>query len=181
MAGGVVDAARDLRVDAPGVVALPLVRAAAPAAFEEVYRAHFRDLSGYCAALLGDDQLGSDCAQEAFTRLFSRFRSVREPRSWLFLVATNVVRDEWRKRSRLRAAAQSLAICGATTVEPVDPGLRDAIARLPRAHAEVVLLHYFADLSLEDVARQIRRPLGTVKRRLHEARARLQDAIGEAR
>jgi RNA polymerase sigma-70 factor (ECF subfamily) len=162
-------------------VALPLAGAAALLAFEEVYRLHFRDLSGYCAALLGDDQLGVDCAQEAFTRLFGRFRSVREPRPWLFLVATNCVRDEWRKRARQRDTARSLAVCGVTSVDPVDPGLRDAIARLPRPHAEVVLLHYFADLPLEDVARQIRRPLGTVKRRLHEARARLQDAIGDAR
>ena len=167
----------DVLVDG-GALALPV--AVAPPAFEEIYLAHFRDVSGYCAALLGDDQLGTDCAQEAFTRLFTRFRTVREPRPWLFRVAAKLVRDEWRTRARQRDAAHTIAMC-TTTVEPVDPELRDAIDRLPRAYAEVVLLHYFADLPLDEVARLVSRPLGTVKRRLHEARARLQATIGEPR
>lgn len=156
---------------------LPFAGPAAVATFEEVYRAHFRDLSGYCAALLSDDQAGVDCAQEAFTRLFGRFRAVHAPRAWLFLVATNLVRDEWSRRARQRDAVAALATNAAMTVEPVDGALLDAVRRLPSAHAEVVLLHYFADLPIEEVARQIRRPLGTVKRWLHEARARLHDAI----
>jgi RNA polymerase sigma-70 factor (ECF subfamily) len=158
-------------------VSLPFAGPVAIATFEEVYRAHFRDLSGYCAALLNDDQLGVDCAQEAFTRLFGRFRSVNSPRAWLFLVATNIVRDEWRNRARHRDTVVALATSSRHSVDAVDGALLDAVRRLPAAHAEVVLLHYFADLPLEEVARQIRRPLGTVKRRLHEARARLQRAI----
>ena len=158
-------------------VTVPLVGAGTVAAFEEVYRTHFRDLSGYCAALLNDDQLGIDCAQEAFTRLFGRFRSVHSPRAWLFLVATNIVRDEWRNRARHRDTVAALATNTSLTVDAVDGALLDAVRRLPSALAEVVLLHYFADLPLDEVARQIRRPLGTVKRRLHEARARLHQAI----
>ena len=158
-------------------VTVPLVGAATVATFEEVYRAHFRDLSGYCAALLNDDQLGIDCAQEAFTRLFGRFRAVHSPRAWLFLVATNIVRDEWRNRARHRDTVVALASHTSLTVDAVDGALLDAVRRLPSALAEVVLLHYFADLPLDEVARQVRRPLGTVKRRLHEARARLHEAI----
>ena len=158
-------------------VSLPLAGTAAVASFEEVYRAHFRDLSGYCAALLNDDQLGIDCAQEAFTRLFGRFRAVHSPRAWLFLVATNIVRDEWRNRARHRDTVAALATHATLTVDAVDGALLDAVRRLPSALAEVVLLHYFADLPLDEVARQVRRPLGTVKRRLHEARARLHQAI----
>ncbi len=167
--------------DARALPALPLAGAAAVATFEEVYRAHFRDLSGYCAALLNDDQAGVDCAQEAFVRLFGRFRAVRTPRAWLFLVATNLVRDEWRQRARQRDALAALATHTATSVEAVDGALLDAVRRLPEALAEVVLLHYFADLPLDEVARLTRRPLGTVKRRLHEARNRLYEAIGAPR
>ena len=163
--------------DASDGLSLPLANAAAVATFEEVYRAHFRDLSGYCAALLSDDQLGVDCAQEAFTRLFGRFRAVRTPRAWLFLVATNLVRDEWRNRARQRDTVQALASRSVTTVDAVDGGLLDAVRRLPPALAEAVLLHYFADLPIEEVARLTRRPLGTVKRRLHEARNLLHSAI----
>lgn len=162
----------------PALPVLPLTGAAVVAAFEEVYRAHFRDLAGYCAALLNDDQAGVDCAQEAFTRLFGRFRAVRTPRAWLFLVATNLVRDEWRRRARQRDTMVALASATTTSVEAVDGALLDAVRRLPAALAEVVLLHYFADLPLHEVARLTRRPLGTVKRRLHDARHRLHEAIG---
>ena len=159
--------------------ALPFAGPATVATFEEVYRAHFRSLSGYCAALLGDDQLGVDCAQEAFTRLFGRFRTVREPRAWLFLVATNLVRDEWKARARQRDAVEALRtdVSRARQVEG-DGALLDAVRRLPAALCEVVVLHYFADLPLDEVARLTRRPLGTVKRRLHDARNRLHTAMG---
>lgn len=172
-----VDAVPDLVDAADAAPGLPFAGAATLATFEDVYRSHFRDLSGYCAALLNDDQLGIDCAQEAFTRLFGRFRAVSSPRAWLFLVATNIVRDEWRNRARHRDTVQALARSTSEAVPAVDPGLLDAVRRLPAVHAEVVLLHYFADLPIDEVARQIRRPLGTVKRRLHEARSRLLTAI----
>lgn len=171
-----VDVATELPDRAP-TVSLPLAGSAALASFEEVYRAHFRDLAGYCAALLSDEQLGVDCAQEAFTRLFGRFRSVRTPRAWLFLVATNLVRDEWRNRARQRTAVEALVLSSRSSVDAVDGGLLDAVRRLPKAQSEVVLLHYFADLPIDEVARLTRRPLGTVKRRLHEARALLHAAI----
>jgi len=158
-------------------VALPFAGPSAVASFEEVYRAHFRDLSGYCAALLNDDQLGVDCAQEAFTRLFGRFRTVHSPRAWLFLVATNLVRDEWKSRSRHRDTVKALSARPVTSVDAVDSSLLDAVRRLPPALSETVLLHYFADLPIDEVARLTRRPLGTVKRRLHEARALLHIAI----
>src|SRR5258708_286577 len=86
------------------------------ATFEDLYRTHFRDLSGYCAGLLDDDALGVDFAQEAFTRLFGRLRAVREPRAWLFLVATNLVRDEWRRRARQRDAVEALRLWTARAV-----------------------------------------------------------------
>lgn len=149
--------------------------------FEDLYRMHFRDLSGYCAGLLDDDALGVDVAQEAFVRLFGRLRAVRDPRAWLFLVATNLVRDEWRRRARHRDAVEALRIRSARTVAADDGAVLDAVRRLPGPLAEVVLLHYFADLRLEDVAVLIRRPLGTVKRRLHDARGALHDAIGGTR
>lgn len=176
-----VDTVSELLDARPEPAALPFAGPAAVATFEEVYRKHFRDLSGYCAALLNDDQLGIDCAQEAFTRLFGRFRAVHSPRAWLFLVATNIVRDEWRNRARQRDTVEALAARSTLSVQPVDGGLLDAVRRLPAAHAEVVLLHYFADLPIDEVARQIRRPLGTVKRRLHEARGRLHAMIGADR
>ena len=58
-----------------------------------------------------------------------------------------------------------------------DPWLQDLVQRLPVRLREVVLLHYYADLPIEQVAAAVHRPVGTVKRRLHEARAALATAV----
>jgi RNA polymerase sigma-70 factor (ECF subfamily) len=58
-----------------------------------------------------------------------------------------------------------------------DTSLRDLVERLPGHLREAVLLHYYADLPVAEVAAALRRPVGTVKRRLHEARALLSDAV----
>jgi RNA polymerase sigma-70 factor (ECF subfamily) len=57
----------------------------------------------------------------------------------------------------------------------------DAVERLPAHLRSVVLLHYYADLPVEDVARALRRPLGTVKRRLLDARKVLSATLRDER
>ena len=56
--------------------------------------------------------------------------------------------------------------------------LRDAMSRIPRRHRDVVLLHYYAGLSVPEVALAVGRPAGTVKRQLSEARERLSAQLG---
>jgi RNA polymerase sigma-70 factor (ECF subfamily) len=146
-------------------------------AFEAVYEAHFGPLSGYLLSLVGDPGVAVDLAQEAFTRLLSRWRGVRDPRAWVFFVGTNLARDHWRSAARDRALVAESARAAVLAAGPHDPWLADLVQRLPVRLREAVLLHYYADLPLEEVARLTRRPLGTVKRRLHEARRALADAL----
>jgi RNA polymerase sigma-70 factor (ECF subfamily) len=55
----------------------------------------------------------------------------------------------------------------------VDHGLRALVDSLPERLRIPVLLHYYADLPIKEVARVMHRPLGSVKSRLNEARCRL--------
>lgn len=147
------------------------------ATFQDLYLAEFKHLSGYCSMLVGDDQLGWEMAQESFTRLFARWFGVRDPQAYVFLIATNLVRDHWRKRARERVAMTSMRVLTASSTAPVEGWLRDVVERLPAALRDVVLLHYYADLPIDQVARAVRRPEGTVKRQLHDARRLLQAAL----
>lgn len=160
---------------APEAPAMRLTTAERNAGFAALYTAAFRDLSGYCAALLKDEHLGGDVAQEAFVRLFSRWRSVANPRGFVFLVATNLVRDEWRRQGRQRTllSAMEPLVDEAAPVSD-ETALRDVVLRLPRKQRDVVVLHLFADLPVAEVARVAGVPVGTVKRRLHDARSRLR-------
>ena len=150
--------------------------------FRELYEREYPKIAGYCFVMVRDRDLAHDLAQEAFVRLFARWRSVREPRPFLFRVATNLAHDWWRARQREVGLVDAL-----TRVQqplPVDPGrevdLRDAVTALRAAHRDVVLLHYYADLPVADVAVAMRRPVGTVKRLLSEARAQLAISLEES-
>jgi RNA polymerase sigma-70 factor, ECF subfamily len=137
-------------------------------AFLDLYGAEYAPLASYCWRLTRNSEVAADLAQEAFTRLFARWISVREPRAYLYHVATNLVRRQWRQQ------AQSATTRPADVASPghADDGLevRLAVERLPRRLRDVVLLHYYGDLSVADVAQAMQRPAGTIKRQLSEAR-----------
>ena len=147
--------------------------------FADFYAATFGDLAGYGWHLTGDPHLGDELAQEALTRVCARWGLLREPRPYAYRVVTNLARDGWRRQTRERVALAALP--APDDVPGPDAGLKDAVRRLPEHLRDVVLLHYFADLPVEDVARALRRPTGTVKRRLSDARALLATALEDAR
>src|SRR4051812_38142127 len=142
---------------------LPGVGATAATDFAALYIAEFGRLAGYLTALTGDPDAGREAAQEAFTRLFARWRTVREPRAFVYVVATNLCKHAWRQSGRERAAVARLGQSLTEGGPAHDPWLRDLVERLPVRQREVVLLHYYADLSVADIATALRRPVGTVK------------------
>jgi len=89
------------------------------------------------------------------------------------------------------AAATSAAMAAASRTDPSllavraerAADIRLAVAALPEPYREVVVLRFFSELSLEEIARQTERPLGTVKTHLHRGLIRLRatvDQRGEA-
>lgn len=157
-------------------------------AVHEVFVAHYGRLAGWSAHLLGDRELGHDVATEAFTRLLSHWPRVDDPRPWLYATAGNLVRDHWRKRGR-EGKAYELYQGGRPDPDQAEPApdqaqllsVREAVEVLPDRMRLPVLLFYFADLSVAEVARQLGRSEGAVKRDLYDARARLATTLEEAR
>ncbi len=150
--------------------------------FPALYAREFPKIAGYCYLLVHDEEVARDLTQEAFTRLLARWVHVREPRPFLFRVATNLARDLWRTQIRDAQTVRALAGLPATDLRAPDRdrATRDAVDRLPRRHREVVLLHYYGDLPLIEIAAALHRPEGTVKRWLAEARALLAAALEDS-
>ena len=146
--------------------------------FRAFYVEQFPHVAGYCLALTSSPALADELAQEALTEVYVKWSRLREPRAYAFRVAHNIARDSWRRRDRELAVWSEIADAAVPGTAP-DHGLWDAVRRLPAPLSEVVLLHYLCDLPLTDVARAIRRPAGTVKRRLHEARQLLAQSLGD--
>ena len=149
--------------------------------FEVLFAALYPRLARYAYRLVRSEEAARDIAQEALARTWTRWIAVKDPEPYAFLVATNLIRQRWRREPTEARALQVLANSGPRFVEAPDLDTRDAVNRLPAALRETVLLHYFADLPIEQVAQVVGRPVGTVKQRLHTARGLLATMIEEGR
>lgn len=147
--------------------------------FASFYTSTFGDLAGYGWSLTGDPHTGDELAQEALTRVYARWGLLREPRPYAYRTVTNLARNRWAAAAREARSLSQLV----DTPPPASPDIStlDAVRRLSPPLRDAVLLHYYADLSVQDVAKVLRRPVGTIKRRLHDARTALAVALEESR
>jgi RNA polymerase sigma-70 factor, ECF subfamily len=136
-------------------------------------------LAGWAAAVTGRQAAGHDVASEAFTRLLRRWTSVSNPEAYLWMTATNLVRDHWRDEKRDRALQTRLELVEPSSTPGPDASLTDLVARLPARLRLTVTLFYFADLPVRDIAAVMQRPEGSVKRWLSEARVLLAAQLEE--
>jgi len=148
-----------------------------PAELVDCYCTHAEPLTGYLVSLVGDVGLAQDIAQESFVRLFARWRHVEHPRAYVYLTAVNLARHHWRRKGYEAAALQSAHRLTDDRTALSDPWLRDLVERLPARLRVPVLLHYYADLPIDEVCAVMSTPAGTVKRRLHEARQLLREIL----
>lgn len=140
------------------------------------------DILRLCALHLGDPALAEDAAQETMLRAwrnYSSFRGEASERTWLIAIALNVCRDllrsPWHTR---RADPEALLKLASAEPEYDDTPLR-AVYALPRKYREVILLRYYEELSLEEMARILGVPPGTVSARLTRAKQKLRPMLEE--
>lgn len=151
-------------------------------AAEELFRGVYPKLAGWVRRLVDDDDTAHEIASEAFVRLLARWTKVESPQSYLYMIATNLIRDHWRKTERERRAIRS--ITAGSALDPVayptqDVDVRDLIASLPPRLRDPFLLHYYGGFGVREVATLLHRPEGTIKADLFAARAKLKTALGE--
>jgi RNA polymerase sigma-70 factor (ECF subfamily) len=157
-------------------------RNARPADADELFRTAYPKLAGWIRRLVDDDDTAHEIASEAFVRLLSRWTKVDSPQSYLYMIATNLVRDHWRKTERERRAMRSVgavAEADIVTHPGQDVDVRNLIETLPGKLREPFLLHYYAGFAIREVATLLHRPEGTIKADLYAARAKLKTALGE--
>lgn len=131
---------------------------------------------------LGDVQLAAEAVDEAMARAYprwSRVGSLRDPSGWVFRVGLNWARSSLRKR-RLRPTMSVDAfdrLAGDDGEFPVaDAQLWAAVSRLPVSQRAVIVLRFYLDWSLDQIAEALDVPPGTVKSRLHRALKALESS-----
>lgn len=146
--------------------------------FDEFYTASFARVTGQLHALIGNRDEAQECVQEAFVRAWQHRRSLEKaehPEAWVRTTAYRLAVSRWR-RVKLSRRPVDRAVGPAAWSDAADESrvaLVAALRKLPEAQRQALVLHHLCDMPVQDVAREVGAPEGTVKARLSRGRAAL--------
>lgn len=135
-----------------------------------------RKLYRTCAALLGSDADCADAVQEALIKAWRALPTLKQEQyfeTWLTRIAINECRSMLRRKRSVQPLDPRMS------APPPDMELRRAISELDEKLKLPVVMHYVNGFDVEETARILRLPQGTVKSRLHRARAQLRKLLEE--
>jgi len=159
--------------------------------FDQLFRRHGRELYSYCLRRTRNAAMAQDVHAAIFLEAWRRRGEVDlvslPALPWLYGVAANLLRNEWRSTRRRREALGRLASSEREHMDGLAEQLERiellaavvcAMRRLPVHHRDVLVLCVLEDRSYEAAARALGVPVGTVRSRLARARRHLASEIG---
>jgi RNA polymerase sigma-70 factor (ECF subfamily) len=154
-------------------------------AFERIVQRWQGPIVNLAYRFCGDRSRAEDIAQEAFLRAFRGLKGWRRDAAfstWLFAIATNVYRSEFRRIPELPLdSMETLAALNAKFIESTDEdrdrAVRRSVSALPGKYKEVLVLFYFHEMDISATSRSLGLPEGTVKARLSRGRKLLRSKL----
>ncbi len=160
-------------------------------AFEELYRAHLRDVYSYSYYRVGDHHDAEDLTEQAFLQAYRHFdRARRESngrplRPWLIRIAHNLAANHHRDRARkptanLEAVEPPSHPHGTERVVEGRERLREVIEHLddlPEDRREALIMRFALDMSNREIARALGRSDGATKVLIHRAIKQLEESM----
>jgi RNA polymerase sigma-70 factor (sigma-E family) len=154
-----------------------------------LFREHHLELVRLAVLMTGDRAMAEDVVQDAFERLHRRWSRLREPGSGLAYARASVVngcrmahrRSAVARRYAARLAGPSLGVDAAAAVAD-ESEMVAALRVLPRRQREVLVLRYYADLDVAEIAATLRIGASTVRSTMSRGLAALAAVLeGEGR
>ena len=159
-----------------------------PAAFAAIFDRHWPAIHRFCVSRAGP--AGEDVAAETFRVAFDqrrRYDGRDDAAPWLYGIATNLLRRWFRGSTRAARATQRLGhdvqpdtladTLDRIEAEQLGPELAGVLGTLSPGDRDALLLHAWAQLSYEQIARALDVPIGTVRSRIHRARVRVRGHV----
>ena len=144
---------------------------------------HQTALLRLCYLYLHDVQLAEDAVQETFIKAYrtlDTFRSASSEKTWLTRIAMRTCcdmrRSFWFRRMDRRITPEMLPD-RASEAEEDETALTLAVMNLPRREREVILLYYYQDMNMTDIASALGLTQPTVSYRLRRAREKLRQEL----
>ncbi|MBB3114375.1 RNA polymerase sigma-70 factor (ECF subfamily) [Paenibacillus phyllosphaerae] len=169
------------------------------ASFEALIHRYHAPLSGFLQRQLKDTGRAEDFVQETFLRLVRQLQDRKPPdnvQAWLYRVALNLCRDYWKSAHFRHIQAsfaetpeqQDLSPSVASIAERQETRreIKESLDTLPEVQKEIIMLRFFQDLKLQDIADIVSLPLGSVKTHLYNGLRKLKsrltpDTVSETR
>ncbi len=158
------------------------MRREAQAEYEWLFRAAYPSVMRSVCLIMRDRGRAEEVCQEAFVLLLERWSTVRDyehPDAWVRKVAVRMAIRQ-AGRDQRRTVLERHASPAPQAPEPVDDELAKAMEQLTAMQRAAVILYYYEDRPVLEVARLLQVSTSTVKQHLHRARARLAEVLGEA-
>lgn len=153
---------------------------------EELYRKYYRATLLYCTALCGNEHLAQDLTADAFVKAYlSLPEDIPSFRYWLLRVCKNLWLDHLRRQRHLAPEEAMLTLSDHTTPESAyirSEELRclwNAIQALPPVDRELLTLHYFSEVPLQEAARLLGKSYPAVRQRMTRLRQTLKTKMEE--
>jgi RNA polymerase sigma-70 factor, ECF subfamily len=156
------------------------------AAFAALVRYWQQPMARFLARVTGSDAHVPDLCQEVFLRLHlarTRYRDTGQFSSWLYRIAVNVARDALRRTRPVQPLGshepESKALAADLWHEQHElaAAVREALAELPPAAREVLVLRHYEEMSFAEMARVLDVPESTLKSRFAAALRRLRERL----
>jgi RNA polymerase sigma factor (sigma-70 family) len=143
---------------------------------EAVYRADAGRLWRALFAFAGDAEIASDAVAEAFAQVIGRGAAIRDPASWTWRTAFRICAGTLKaRRSGDRLAEQPIEHAD----RYADPDLLVALRQLPEGQRAAVILFYYADLPVREIANRLGSNSLAVRANLSRGRRRLRELLGD--
>ena len=146
------------------------------AGIEGIYREHGNRIWRALLAYSGDPEIASDATAEAFAQALSRGDDLRSPERWIWKAAFRIAAGQLKSSRREVALVQA----GSYELNGQDRELTDALKKLPTKQRGALVLFYYADRPIKEIARTLRSTGPAVRVHLSQGRKRLREML-EAR
>jgi RNA polymerase sigma factor (sigma-70 family) len=142
--------------------------------FEETYRQHRVGLLRLAYLMSGSHDVSEDAVQSAFASAHERWGQIEDPVPYLKRAVVNIIKDGQRRHFRILARTPERP---PVALPPEVDETWARLAGLPWIQRAVVVLHYYEDLPLTDVAAVLDRPAATVRSDHRRALDKLRKAL----
>ncbi len=160
-------------------------------AFDQLYQQYAAVLYGVILRVLGDEHTSQDVLQEAFVKIWQRIDQYDPAKgrlyTWMLNIARNAAVDKLRSKGEIMKTKihtgedivynETVAVGSEQSTDTI--GLRKLVAELKPEHGTVVQMAYFNGYSMDEIAKTLEIPVGTVKTRMRSAIKQLKGIFGK--